>query len=72
MRNTQTVSNESIPVGTVPQQTSRVAVLARTNCTRLGAGGFSTENEKYNNWSKVVSKEKKLERKRDKRIKNAK
>lgn len=28
-------------MGTAPQQTSRVLVLARTNCTREGAGGFS-------------------------------
>jgi len=28
-------------VGTPPQQTSKVFVLALTNCTREGAGGFS-------------------------------
>lgn len=29
-------------VGTDPHETSRVFVLARTSCTREGAGGFST------------------------------
>lgn len=38
--------NNNIPVGTEPQHTSRVVVLARTNCTLVGAGGFSKEKRK--------------------------
>ena len=35
-----------LPVGTEPQQTSNVVVLARTNCTLLGASGFSEKLDK--------------------------
>ena len=38
--------NNNIPVGTEPQHTSSVVVLARTNCTLVGAGGFSKEKRK--------------------------
>ena len=43
-------------VGTDPQQTSRVLVLARTNCTRDGGGGFSvSRNHKSlkQTWRKI-------------------